>query len=369
VVRYDYRELVPLLRNRHSRTAEEVEQALNGNNDVRLSIDLRFQSRIAGILKRAVQEARVEKGSIVVLDPQSGDLLACASYPWPDDVAVLYAAGDEQRTDGDADALFDRARWGVYPPGSTFKIVTAIAALQKDPSLADQTFPCEDLGGRPGIKIKGYGRAVFDDESDRVHGDISMADGIVYSCNAYFAQLGVAVGSRDLIKTANQLGIEFAGSIEPRTMRDFLPWASFGQHPVLATPFQMARVAATIAAEGRMPFGRWVIGENNRRTKQPEMILGPDRAAEIAGAMRGVVTSGTADVLRGSAVQIAGKTGTAEVDRKQSHSWFIGFAPYQSARRRIAFAVLIENAGYGGRVAAPAAGRVVEAARDLGVIQ
>ena len=85
--------------------------------------------------------------------------------------------------------------------------------------------------------------------------------------------------------------------------------------------------------------------------------------------MRDVVTSGTARVLAGNITPIAGKTGTAEVANARAHSWFVGFAPYGSARRKIAVAVIIENAGYGARSAAPVAGDLVTAARELGIIQ
>jgi cell division protein FtsW (lipid II flippase) len=116
-VRYDYRELVPVLRNRYNKDNEDAKRILDRNHDVRLSIDIRLQFRVAEVLKKAIQQAKVERGSIVVLDPQTGDLLACASFPWPGDVASIYAARDEGRDDRDDDALFDRARWGLYPPG------------------------------------------------------------------------------------------------------------------------------------------------------------------------------------------------------------------------------------------------------------
>ncbi len=367
---HDYHELIPLIRNRYNKDADAAKQILNRNHDVRLTIDVKLQLEVAKILKQKVQQARVERGAIVVVDPKTGDLLASVSYPWPENIASVYAAREDDKEDRNDDVLIDRARWGAYAPGSTFKIVTAIAALRQNPELVDEVFKCESLNGRPGVMIPGYRRPVYDDESDSVHGDVTMSAGVIKSCNPYFAQLGVKIGSKALLQTAKDLGILFAEDTTAQYLRDYLPWASFGQHPVLATPFQMARVAATIANDGTMLPGRWVIDDSDSRAKKGEEILEKQSAREIGNFMRGVVTKGTAAdaFARGEPAPIAGKTGTAQVQDKQSHSWFIGFAPF-NAYRQIAFAVIIENAGYGARFAAPAAGDVVQAALKLKIIE
>ncbi len=130
----------------------------------------------------------------------------------------------------------------------------------------------------------------------------------------------------------------------------------------------MARVAATLANGGEMPEGRWVIDESNTRRAAPVPVLSPDLARSLAGSLRRVVTEGTAArYLSGIQPAIAGKTGTAEVKDKGSHSWFIGFAPYDAQTgRKIAFGIIIEHGGYGGRLAAPAAGEIVKTASELG---
>jgi len=103
--------------------------------------------------------------------------------------------------------------------------------------------------------------------------------------------------------------------------------------------------------------------------RQPEVLLPATLAQQIAGYMRGVVTSGTGRVLSSSAIPIAGKTGTAELAKDPSHAWFIGFAPYGTKTgKQIAFAVLVENGQYGGTAAAPIAGEIVAVARQLGLI-
>jgi peptidoglycan glycosyltransferase len=126
----------------------------------------------------------------------------------------------------------------------------------------------------------------------------------------------------------------------------------------------MARVAATIAADGVVPDVRW---QANPGTGEPHVYLSRENARLLGRYMRDVVLSGTGRVLRNHALPIAGKTGTAEIAGAASHSWFIGYAPYGPASRRVAVAVLIENAGYGASAATPAAGEIFSAASALGL--
>ena len=119
------------------------------------------------------------------------------------------------------------------------------------------------------------------------------------------------------------------------SLKETLPFASYGQGPVVITPFKMARVAATIAARGAMPEGRWVMDDSNDRRTAPKQILPEDRAEFIAKAMRAVATEGTAPARDGGVERsVAGKTGTAQVDEGEPHSWFAGFAPYDADPRR-----------------------------------
>ncbi|MBV8202858.1 MAG: hypothetical protein JOZ15_19755, partial [Acidobacteria bacterium] len=274
--------------------------------------------------------------------------------------------------------LVDRARYGIYPPGSTFKVVTALAALRKDPGLATRTFECKLLpDGRAGNRVRG--RLVRDDPTVTTpHGTVALDKGIRRSCNAYFAQLATyGVGAEALLQTAQVFGIPVARPNTARALDNALPQAAYGQGQVIATPLQMARVAATVADEGRMPEVRWIQAEDGARrppagTAAPPPMPVLDAAATeiIARAMRGVVTEGTAAAfLSGVQPPMAGKTGTAEVQDKKSHSWFIGFAPYGAAGRRIAVAVIVEHGGYGGRLAAPAAGEIVRRAAALGLLR
>ena len=368
VVRYDLRELVPLLRHRYDPDNPAVRRVLDRKRDVRMSLDARLQVRAGQILKSALQKAGQDKGSMVALDPATGELLAAVSYPLPP-----IGPGDAMPVDTDDDAAnpyLDRARYGLYPPGSTFKVVTAMAALRRDPQLSKQTYSCIRLpDGRVGNYLRGSNRPIRDDIEDKSpHGTIDMERAVIVSCNAYFAQLGTYnVGAQQLFDTGSLLGISMAAPATAQQLRKSLPQSSYGQGQVVASPFQMARVSAAVANGGQMPQGRWIADESNDRTQAAQPVVGPDVAATLGRFMREVVTEGTGRSAAGAPVQIAGKTGTAELADAPSHAWFIGFAPYP-AGKRIAFAVLIENGQYGGTYAAPAAAALVTAAQSLGLI-
>ncbi len=370
-LRYDYRELIPMLRHRYEPENPAVKEILNRNRDVRMSIDAALQLRASTILRDHLLKMGKSKGALVVMDPVGGDLLAAVSYPWPAPAQFVALNANPDADTADSD-LLDRARYGLYPPGSSFKIVTAMAALRKDAALAQEHFDCVRLpDGRVGAFIKGYGRPIRDDVQDKqAHGSVEMGKGIAASCNAYFAQLGTyRVGPQALFDTASLLGIRVAEPNTAAQLKKAMPQASYGQGQVVASPFQMARVAAAIAAGGKAPLGRWVIDETNSRTQEPQTVLSADLAREIGGFMRAVVTSGTGRSLSQSPIPIAGKTGTAELAHAPSHAWFIGFAPYGTGvGKQIAFAVLVENGQYGGTAAAPIAGEIVAAARQLGII-
>jgi cell division protein FtsI/penicillin-binding protein 2/cell division protein FtsW (lipid II flippase) len=359
---YEYAELTPLIRYRHHPHNAGVSRILARDRDVRLTVDIRLQMRAKEILERHLRQAGVANGALVVMEAGTGDVLAMVSTPSTSPPTVRAAAPTP-------DELLDRARYGQYPPGSTFKLVTAMAALHGDSSLMHRTYQCRSLGdGRCGNTIAGWNRAIKDDIGDRAHGTLDMERAIAVSCNAYFAQLGVRdVGSKALAEMAERLGLSTG---DAAALRQALPFAAYGQGPVLVTPFKMARVAATIAAGGRMPQGRWIVGDGNARQDGPADVLAEAQAVFLAGAMRRVVTEGTARrVMAGSSVEIAGKTGTAQLDRGMPHAWFIGFAPFEGTpERRLAFAVIVENGGYGGRIAAPVAREVMEAAKGLGLL-
>jgi cell division protein FtsI/penicillin-binding protein 2/cell division protein FtsW (lipid II flippase) len=338
----DIHDLGPLVRYRHQLLYPGMQALLKRDRSIRTSIDIALQVRMDALLRKRL-EAGGKKGAAVVMNPGTGDILAMVSYP-------------------PADSL-DRARYGQYPPGSTFKLVTAIAALRLDPDLANKKYVCRRMSdGRAGNVVNGWNRPIRDDVGDSAHGTLSMARALMVSCNAYFAQLGTYdVGAKSLHQTAELLDIP-AGEIPE--IKKMMPFAAYGQGPVLVTPFKMARVAATIAAGGAMPQGRWILDDSNQREDPPRRVLPAEQAAFLATAMRSVVTGGTARrAMAGVKFDVAGKTGTAQVGEGDPHSWFAGFAPFGAEpSKQIAFAVVVEHGGYGAQLAAPIAREIVEAA-------
>jgi peptidoglycan glycosyltransferase len=362
-IRRDYHELLPLLRHRYEVDHPDVRALLARPRDLRLTVDARLQWSVASILEKYAARSGVGHAAAIVVDPDTGNVLAVASYPFPSATGVADEGAPNH------DALLDRARYGLYPPGSTFKLVTAAAALEKGLDPNGTPFVCSYLpDGRVGARIDGWSRPVRDDVLDtRPHGTLRMHDGLVHSCNAYFAQLAVRVGARALMETADTLGISTAAGSSVRRLRDTLPQAGYGQGDVVATPLRMVRLVAALADEGNL---REVSLEADSAVRRPvQRFVSPDAAHLLARYMRDVVLSGTGRALRDHPQRIAGKTGTAEVAGKASHSWFVGFAPFDGSRRKIAFAVIVENAGYGGSVAARMAGEIVTAAADAALIQ
>ena len=360
-------ELAPMIRYRHAPGNPEIEHLRNRERNVRTTLDVRLQLAASEILQQHLSKAHLDHGSVVIMDPDTGGVLAMVNAPEPAFVAPAQAP---HHSAGEVDALLDRARYGTYPPGSTFKIVTAMAALRLDPENAKQTYYCRRLpDGRVGALIPGWNRPIHDDDKDHAHGSLQMRRAIIVSCNGYFAQLGVyRVGAKALAETAGLLEISTGPE---KNLKRFLPFAAYGQGEVLVTPFKMARIAATIANDGMMPQGRWVDDGSDSRTSPSRRVIDSASAQFIADAMRGVVVEGTArSAMQGIDFPVTGKTGTAQLDAGEPHSWFIGYAPAGPAslnQPRIAFAVLVEHGGYGGSMAAPIAHDLLLAAEKLGI--
>ncbi len=296
VLRYDYRELVPLLRHLYDPQNPAVRRVLDRARNVKMSIDARLEVRVADALRKQLHDSNRDKGAAVVMDAASGDLLAAVSFPLPVD------NGTEEG--GDANPYLDRARYGLYPPGSTFKVVTAMAALRKDPNLAHKAYECIRLpDGRVGNYIKGSSRPIRDDIEDKTpHGTVDMERGIVVSCNAYFAQLGAYdVGAQPLFDTAGLLGIAAASPDTAAQLRRSLPQSSYGQGQVVASPFQMARVAATVA-NARPDAGRALDRRRNQHPHQPAA----SRSPRGPGAVAGEVHARSGDWGHGTARRIGG---------------------------------------------------------------
>ncbi len=371
VLRRDFREIVPLVRYRYKPDQKQVQEILKRNRDIHLSVDVRLQARVAAILEKHILASKTHAGAAIVIDPATGDVLASVSYPLLDREKAKFIVASDEIPENLLlkDSILDRARYGLYPPGSSFKLVTAIAALQSQADAHESVYECKRLsGGRVGNYVRGWGKPIRDDVLDKEpHGKVKMAQGLIHSCNAFFAQLGTyIVGSEKLLQTAGIFGIRVASPNTAAQLKDALPQASYGQGQVVASPLQLTRVAGAIANRGVVAPARIITGEPAALSKT---CLTVKQASELSLYMRRAVMEGTGREANRSETAIAGKTGTAEVRNKPAHAWFIGFAPYGPSSKKIAFAVLIENGRYGGRIAAPAAAEIVDAAAELGLLR
>ena len=283
-------------------------------------------------------------GGVAVIDPRKGDLLAAVgSGPF----------GPGNYVGATGVSPFNRGLVGRYPPGSSMKVVTAAAALEEGVVTPETqvTGPKEYQG------VRNFESGEF--------GAISFAAATQYSVNTAYAQVAQDLGSDKMLEYAERFGfnqtpdvpLEVGTSSFPPTVGDGdLMWASIGQAQVLATPIQMATVAATIAKGGKRMDLRVTLDDK----PSGERVVSRRTARDVTAMMENVVVGGTGSAARIAGVRVAGKTGTAEVDvdgKRKNHAWFIAFAPVEAPE--VAVAVVAELGGIGGRVAAPLAGQTL----------
>jgi peptidoglycan glycosyltransferase len=324
------------------------------------------------------------KGAVVALDPETGAVLAMTTFPRydPNDLSShdperIRRAWDRLVDDPDG-PLLNRAAGALYPPGSTFKVITAAAALENDVST-DQELPSPPVYDVPqtSADIRNFGGGTCGD------GSLTLPEALEISCNTTFAALGVRLGDERLAAEAEKFGFNAPSPYELPAATSSIPTrqdvpataqSAIGQRDVRVSPLQMASVAATIANDGRRmaPFvGRQVLSDEGRVVKRFEgEDLGQAIPEGVAGTLRDmmvrVVEQGTGTAAQIPGLQVAGKTGTAQHARGQApHAWFIGFA--SAGDRSVAVAVVVEEGGdvgseaTGGRTAAPVAKEVMEA--------
>jgi penicillin-binding protein 2 len=375
----------------HEKRAAVVEKPRAGD-DLYLTIDVRLQNLAEELLG-------VEAGAIVALDPTSGDVLAMASRPAFDPNMLSRELTPKQWDEivqDEGRPLNNRATQGQYPPGSTFKVVMAVAALESNTMSPSSTVRC--TGGYQ------FGNRLYRDWKAGGHGLVDLRHALVHSCDVYFYTVGQRMGIETIADYSKQFGLGHETGIELPSERVGIvpssawkqkakgqPWlpgetisASIGQGYVSVTPLQMASVIGTVANGGVTFRPRLVQAVMDRTTgRLQELPAVPRGKLKISGdhlkliqkALAEVVTEGTAPRAKSSIVTIAGKTGTAQtaalrtgpekdIPKKfRDHAWFVAFAPVEAPR--IAVAVLAEHMGHGGSAAAPLAKAVIEAYMKL----
>jgi penicillin-binding protein A len=328
----------------------------------------------------AEQQLGNRKGAVVALDPRTGAIKVMASVPGydPNDVKRDSAFKALNR---DTDApLLNRTTQSGYPPGSTFKVVTAIAAID-----SGRYTPESRINGRNGKPISGV---PLNNDGGESFGDITLTDALTHSVNTVFGEVGEKIGKQTMKRYMERLGFdqqvevdlpsgERAASGERRKGRILDPTSRFvdvgrmaiGQDKLTVTPLQMAMVASAVANGGKLMkphIADRVVDRDGRtvRTIEPQemsQVMSPDTASKVGAMMAQVVKEGTGTAAALQGIDVAGKTGTAEVDRPcgPNQLWFIAFAPVQDPR--VAIAATVEcGTGFGGTVAAPIAKAVMQ---------
>ena len=329
--------------------------------DVVTTLDLTIQSALVAGLSRHARAAGI------VLDPRTGAVLALASIP-SYDPNQLDARWTSLLKDP-ASPLLDRSTAGLYPPGSTFKIVTAADALDAGVVTPQSTF--SDNGG---LRIGNF--TVHNDEEETT-GTQDLAGAFALSSNVDFAQIALKIGVDTWFEYAAKWGLGQPVAFDLPVSRDRLPakkdvyagilaQLGFGQASLLVTPMRMALIGATVARDGTTPrpyLVRRIAGGETGVATRPETIAQPitaETAHEVRDLMVQVVKRGTGTAARLPGVTVAGKTGTATNPHGRSHAWFVAFAPAEAPR--VVVAIVIENVGYGGTYAAPIARDVLRVA-------
>ena len=327
-----------------------------------------------------------QKGAAVALDPRTGAILAMVSKPSfdPNELAAHSSssvnAAYQSLLQQDDGPLINRATSTTYPPGSTFKLVVAAAALESGRYDADTQIAAPKELPLPQTKARlGNFGGVSCSPTDAM----SLADALRVSCNTAFAQLGMDLGQDAVRDTAEAFGFNAGMSVPLRVTESVFPTdidapgvalSSIGQKDVRSTPMQMALLAATIANDGvpMQPYSVERVRDadlglvSETEPQSLDRAISTQTAAALNEMMRGVVRSGSGTAAQIAGVEVAGKTGTAQTTSDAApHAWFVGFAPADDPQ--VAVAVIVENGGNlgdegtGGAIAAPVARAVMKA--------
>jgi penicillin-binding protein A len=328
---------------------------------------------LRGDIAKAVDRAMPQdvRGAAVVLDPRTGAILAAVNRPTFDPNQL--AAQWKTLRGNPAAPLLDRAVAGLYPPGSTFKMVTASAALDSGAVVPTDTF------SDPGYYQIGSFRVQND--KHEVTGTQNLVNAFALSSNVDFAQIGLLLGLDGFYEYLRRYHVGDDPQLAIPAARDDVPaketvspselaQMSFGQGGLAVTPLRMALIASTIANNGvlmRPQLVKEFRPQGGRRLAIPpsvwERVLSPTTADEMRMMMIAVVRNGTGTAARIPGVTVAGKTGTGTHIGAPPDAWFVCFAPAENPR--LVVAVIIEDAGYGGAVAAPIARDILTAALPL----
>ncbi len=326
--------------------------------DIKLTID-------SDVSKAAYQALNGRKGTVMVYNYKTGETICMVSAPTYD--PKYKPSNDELNSSKYEGVYLNRALSGVFTPGSTFKIVTTIAAIENLPDLYSKKFKCN------GKYETGAGEVIC----NGVHGTVNLERGLNVSCNCVFAQLANEVGKDVMTQTMRDLGftkkvtvskattVRSSFDVSKSTKLD-LGWAGIGQYTTLINPCQMLMLMGAVANEG-IAMTPYVVEESSEimdvKNKQNTAVkLSAETANKVKKLMRSNVKNYYSD-SRFPNLEMCGKTGTAEVKGEKSHAWFVGFS--QKADLPYAIVVCIQNGGWGFNEAVPVANKTMQAVLSI----
>ena len=319
---------------------------IQGNSAI-LTIDGDLQQRAFDLMNG-------HRGAVIISEPGTGKILALVSTPSYDPNTLSETWDD--LVERDDSPLYSRATQGQYPPGSTFKIITSLAAYRTG-SLRQFTYTCEGTTTLGTSVLPCYGATA--------HGTENLADAFANSCNTYFANLGLAIGAEQIRNTAQSLYLnqkidfDLVQSLSKVVVSDtdsmqMIGETAIGQGQSAITPFSMNMITSIIANDGRL-YAPYLLDKvvdtdgdivrKNLPSLYNNQVITEDEADYLEGLMEEVVTRGTAASLSWLPCQVFGKTGTAQVadgDAVEPHSWFTGYTKVDG-QVGIAITVLVEN--------------------------
>lgn len=341
-----------------------IENQKNPGDSVYTTLDVDIQ-------QAADKAMGVYDGAIIATNPKTGEVLAMVSKPCfnPNEIAAIW---EDLIVDDESSVLLNRVTSGLYPPGSTFKIVTALEYIHENlDSYMDYHFTCNGSIKIDGSKIQCYHGAN--------HGYVDFKKSFAKSCNSSFANMSTKIDWNKFEKTLDKLyfgkKLPFAMQTEisnAKASEDMLidekMQTVIGQGETLVTPLHMNMITSAIANKGKLVEPYLMKSVKNNYGAEIKEFSSPgtvqfmteEEAAVLAELMEEVVETGTATKLKDKGYTAAGKTGSAEYNsNKDSHAWFTGFAPVDDPQ--ICVTVIIETAGSGGGYAVPMARRVFDA--------
>lgn len=346
------------------KVANDMSGKKNPGDDVYTTLDVKLQ-------EVAYKALGVYNGSIIVSEPGTGKILAMVSKP-DFDPNLVDAQWEELEADTENGQLLNRATQGLYPPGSTFKIITALEYIRENPKTYNQYhFQCNGRFQLGESSIQCYHGAN--------HGSVDFTTSFAKSCNSSFANIGTGLNKTSFRKTLNELlfdqelPVKFNYSkssvhVEEDMSTAEMMQTSIGQGKTQITPLHLNMITCAIANGGILmkPYAiDYVKNSNGGVVKSFHessygKIMSEQEASILTQMMTAVVNQGTAKVLKGLDYTAAGKTGSAEYNSKgDSHAWFTGFAPAENPQ--VCVTIIIEGAGSGGDYAVPMAKRLFDA--------